>query len=199
MKKKLIILALGITIASTGCSLSNASRIAKDISEVADNIGAPTEAVKPTPSPTPEIKETKLALGKAGTVGDWKIKVTKISVKKKIENDSYRVYKPNKGEAFIVVNINVKNNGKEETAFLPRIGYQDKMISAKIVYKSEYEYMPTQLLSYDKDIVDKKVKPLATKKGIIVFEVPKKVAKNLKSVEFRIGLENDKLIYMAKG
>lgn len=200
MKKKLFILALGATVAFTGCSLAKTARIAQEIGEVAEEMNSQAESAKPTttPSPSPEVKETKLALGKTGTVSDWKITVKKISSKKKIENGTYRVYKPDKGDSFIVVNLSVKNNGKEEAAFLPRIGYQDKMISAKLIYKDEYEYMPTQLLSYDKDIVEKKVKPLATKKGIIVFEVPNKVAKNLKSLELKIGLENDKLIYKAK-
>ena len=197
MKKKLFILAIGIIIASTGCSLANTARIDKDIGDAVQD-AENAETASPAPSTEPEIKETKLALGKAGTVGDWKIKVTKISVKKKIENDTYRVYKPDKGESFIVVNLSVKNNGKEETTFLPRIGYKDQMISAKLIYKDEYEYMPIQLLSYDKDIVEKKVKPLATKKGIIVFEVPNKVAKKIKSIQFKIGLQNEKLIYKAK-
>lgn len=180
----------------TGCA---GSKIANTVDKISDSISSeqkPTAA--PTPVSTPGPKETKVALGKKGTAGDWKIGVKSVSVKTKINNGKYRQYKPGKGKSFVVISLSAKNNGEKMTEFLPRIGMVDKAVTATLIYQDKYEYSPTELLSYDKDLTTKKIQPLATESGIIAFEVPKKVAKQKKKMKLKIGLKKDYLIYDLK-
>ena len=84
------------------------------------------------------------------------------------------------------------------TEFLPRIGFVDKSVTATLLYQDKYEYSPTELLSYDKDMTTKKIQPLASESGIVAFEVPKKVAKQMKKMKLKIGLKKDYLLYDLK-
>lgn len=196
MKKKVLLLFTCTALLMTGCA---GSKIADTVDKLSDSISSeqkPTAA--PTPVSTPGPKETKVALGKKGTAGDWKIGVKSVSVKTKINNGKYRQYKPGKGKSFVVVSLSAKNNGKKMTEFLPRVGLVDKAVTATLIYQDKYEYSPTELLSYDKDLTTKKIQPLATESGIIAFEVPKKVAKQKKKMKLKIGLKKDYLIYDLK-
>lgn len=193
MKKKLLLLTLCTTLLFTGCAGGN---LAKTVKKVTDSVA--TQTPEPTPEPTPAPKVKKLALGKKGTVGDWKICVKKAVVKTQIKNGSYYYFKPSKGNKFVHLTMSVKNNGKKEAEFLPRIGYENEMITATLCYKDDYEYKPTELLSYDKDLTTKKIKPLASESGILVFEVPKKVAREKKKMVVKIGTTMDYLEYTLK-
>lgn len=196
MKKKVLLLFTCTTLLMAGCA---GSKIANTVDKISDSISSeqkPTAA--PTPVSTPGPKETKVALGKKGTAGDWKIGVKSVSVKTKINNGKYRQYKPGKGKSFVVISLSAKNNGEKMTEFLPRIGMVDKAVTATLIYQDKYEYSPTELLSYDKDLTTKKIQPLATESGIIAFEVPKKVAKQKKKMKLKIGLKKDYLIYDLK-
>lgn len=195
MKKKLLLFTICTALLFTGCA---AGKLAKTVQDVTDSATTPKETPEPTPVPTPAPKVKKLALGKKGTVGDWKICVKKADVKTQIKNGSYRYFEPGKGSKFVQLTMTVKNNGKKEAEFLPRVGYEDKMITATLCYKEDYEYKPTELLSYDKDLTTQKIKPLAAKNGIIVFEVPKKVAKEKKKLSVKIGTTMDYLVYQLK-
>lgn len=198
MKKTLLLLGICFCLVLTGCSAKNISKTVKSVTENipsnSNDDATPTPAVSATPAP----KETTLKLGKKGTAGDWKICVKKAEKKAKIKNGAYRVFKPEKGDQFICLTITARNNGEKKETFLPRIGYKDKMLTATLYYKDKYEYQPLELLGYDKDLVGDTINPLTSKSGIIVFEVPKKVAKAKKSLTLKIGTESDYLIYSLK-
>ena len=196
MKKKALLLFTCAALLMTGCS---GSKLADAVNEISDSVSKEqTTTPAPTPVSTPEPKETKVALGKKGTVGDWKIKVKKASVKTKITNGKYRQYNPGKGKSFVVISLSAENKGEKMTEFLPRVGYANKMVTATLLYQDKYEYSPTELLSYDKDMTTKKIQPLSTESGIIAFEVPKKVAKQMKKIKLKIGMKTDYLIYDLK-
>lgn len=192
MKKRLFLFTICTALLFSGCA---AGKLAETVKGVTDSA---TETPEPTPVATPAPKVKKLALGKKGTVGDWKVCVKKAAVKKKIQNGSYRYFKPGKGNQFVQLTMSVKNNGKKEAEFLPSVGYENKTVTATLCYKKDYEYKPTRLFSYDKDLTTKKIEPLASKSGIIVFEVPKKVAKAKKKLTVRIGTTMDYLEYQLK-
>ena len=196
MKKKALLLFTCTALLMTGCAGSNIADTVNNISDSISKEQTPTAA--PTPVATPGPKETKVALGKKGTVGDWKIGVKKASVKTKITNGKYRQYTPGKGKSFVVISLSAQNNGEKAATFLPRIGYADKSVTATLLYQDKYEYSLTELLSYDKDLTAKKIQPLSTESGIVAFEVPKKVAKQKKKLKLRIGLKKDYLVYDLK-
>ncbi len=194
MKKKLVVLTTCFTLLLTACSSSPAQQIADTVKESAKS-SLPTDAPEPTATPEPEAPT--LALGKKATVNDWKITVKKAEKKTKIKNGEYRVFEAKKDNAYVVITATARNNGKKEDTFLPRVGYEDKAVTATLYYK-DYEYNPSDLLGYDKDLVAEKIKPLTSKSGIIVFEVPKKVANAKKDVTLKIGTKSNHVIYTLK-
>lgn len=201
MRKKLIVLGMCTALLLSGCGVSS--------DDVADTIqngvesamggtdsDAGSEATEaPQESEAPE--EQVLALGQKAKVGDWKFKVTKAQTKKQVKNGKYYVFRPGKGQQFIIISLAATNKGKKEGKFLPRMGYSNTMISAKLYYE-DYEYKATDLMSYDKDLLDKSIKPLTTEKGIVAFEVPKKVAKKKGKITLRIGTDNESVTYQLK-
>ena len=194
MKKKFLLLGTCLTLLLTGCS-SPAKNIAETVKNVTSNA---TPTPEPTPTGTPAPKETKLKLGKKGSIGDWEIRAKKAEVKTKIKNGKYRVFEPNKGEKFVCITATARNKGKEKSSFLPRVGYKDKMLTATLYYKGKYESQPLELISYDNDLVGAQINPLTNKTGIIAFSVPKKVAKAKNKLILRIGTSKEYIAYSLK-
>ncbi len=197
MKKKLLAItlctALSVSVLS-GCSTASLQRTA----ELADKLISSEAPEAATPSPTPEVQEKTLALKKSGKVGDWKFKVTKTAAKKKIKTSAYFEAKADKGNLLVVVSASVTNQGKKKETFLPMVGMENTMMTAKLVYKDGYEYQPSSITGFNKDLTNKSIAPLTKKSGVIVFNVPKKVAKDLKSCMIRIGTKGEAVCYTAK-
>ncbi len=205
MKKKFVLMATCMSMLCTSCSSPVDKPSDKITSTISSNVQNETAAPEPTASTAEENekdskKEKKpkpLSLGKKASIGDWKFTVKKAEVKSKISNGKYYYFEPAKGNKYVCITASTKNTGKKEATFLPRIGYSNQINVAKL-YFGEYEYTPTSLLSCDKDLLDKKIKPLASKKGIIVFEVPKKVAKKVKKLKLTIGTDSKVATYSLK-
>lgn len=195
MKKKAIVLLLTCgTFLITGCSSSALTDAVNDaVQQAVDQSPEAAETAAPTNTPGP--KKTQLSLNKKGSVGNWKICVKKASIKKKIKDGAYHYYDPGKGKSFVLLSLSVRNTGKKSESFLPRFGYENKMLKATLYYKNEYEYAPTELLSYDKDLFGTIIQPLTTEKGVLAFEVPKKVAKAKKNLTLKVGTKSESLIY----
>ena len=133
------------------------------------------------------------------TYGRNEVKVTakSVGIQSKIRNGKFYVFKPEKGSKFVYVKITVRNNGKKQDTFLPRIGMSDTANMARLYYK-DYEYKPTDLLSYKQDLLDTKIDPLKSKTGIIVFELPKKIANKTNKMTLKIGTDNETIVYSLK-
>ena len=196
MKKRMITLAVCTAVLLCGCSSTD--KLTDAVKQAAEQAAQNTATKAPEVTATPGPKETSLAAGKKGTIGDWEFCVKKAETKKNIKTSDYLGYKPGKGNTFVVVTISVRNNGKEAATPFPRMGLENKMIQSILYYDGDYEYKPTQLLSYDKDLMNKKVQPLTTQKGAITYEVPKKVAKSMDKLTIKIGTTKECLIYSLK-
>ena len=98
----------------------------------------------------------------------------------------------------MVISLSARNNSDKSEQFIPRLGYENKMISAVLINQDKKEYAPTQLIGYSKDLVTATVKSKTTKNGIITFEIPKKEAKKLKKIKLKIGTKMDYLVYDLK-
>lgn len=204
MKKRTITLFAVATCTAamllSGCSLSTARRAAKLIDTVSDQVSENSATKAPiataTPEPTPQT--TQLKLGEKAQVGDWVFKAKKVSTKKSIKVSDYTGYKPADGNIFVCLTMSAENKGKEEDTFLPRMGYENQMITATLLYQDQYEYKPSDLTSYKKCLTSQKIKPLNKKSGLVVFEVPKKVAKDLKQATVKIGTANENVVYPLK-
>ncbi len=199
MKKKLLAITLCTTLslgALTGCGGSAVKKLADTAKEISEQSDSTSATNGPTATPAP--KETALAMKKTGEVGDWKFTVKKLASKKTIKTSKYMEAKASDGNLLVLATISVTNNGKKEASFLPRVGREDTMITAKLIYKDNFEYQPSTITGYDKDLAAKSVKPLTKKNGIIAFDVPKKVAKDLKSCKIRIGTKGEAVVFSAK-
>ena len=137
----------------------------------------------------------ELSLKDEGKVGDWEICVKKVAVKNKINNGKYRYFKAEKGQTYVVLTVTVKNAGKEKEKFLPYVGIKGRMIQALITSADNQEYKPTQLLGYNKDLVDKSMNTSEKKTGTIAFQIPKKAAKDKKNLKLSFEKGEEKLLY----
>lgn len=199
MRKRLLAAALCSLLSMSllaGCATSSVKKLADTAKDIAENSSATATPNGPTPTPAP--KETAIALKKTGKIGDWSFKVTKATAKAKIKTSKYMEAKASKGNLLVLVSASATNNGKEKAAFLPRIGRENEMITAKLIYKDGYEYQPSMVTGYDKNLAGEQIAPLSKKSGVIAFDVPKKVAKDLKSCKIRIGTKNEAMVYPAK-
>ena len=207
MRKKLLLCLVCSSLIFTACSTNDVKDAVKKagnaVHKIASGGAASIETANinpdiPTPTATLAPKEQVLSTGKKGTVGNWKITIKKAEIKKKIQNGEYRYFKPSNGKRFITISLSVRNTGKKNEEFLPRFGYEDKMIQATLITKKKEEYKPTELLSYNKDLVTRTIQSRSTEKGIITFEVPKKVANQKKKLKLKIGTSKDYIIYPLK-
>lgn len=207
MKKLIVLFTTCTALVFTGCGLGSSTDSTTTTSTTSSNIlsnsssdSTASQTTQSTTAPaesSPEPEETTQALGKKATIGDWKINAKSVSVKKQIPNGKYQYFKPSKGNSFVVVSMSVSNQGTEEAEFLPRVGYKDTMSTAALYYEDE-EFQATELFAYDKDIATLKVKPSATKKGILVFDVPKKAAKKLKNLKLKFSAQGQDAVYELK-
>ncbi len=198
MKKRTItLLAISCTTALllSGCNASTARHAANLIDAVSDKASDNTATETPTATPEPTPKTTQLKLGDKAQVGDWTFKVKKVSTKKLFKISDYTGYKPAKGNTFVYLSMSVENKGSEEQKFLPMVGLENEMVTAILYYQNQYEYKPSDLSSYDKCLTNESIKPLNKKSGIVVYEVPKKVAKDLKQATVKIGTVNENVVY----
>lgn len=197
MRKKAYLLILFTALVLTaGCS-------SEQLTQTLSNTDKPTpasadSAATPVPTEPPATEAPVLSLGKKSTVGDWEVNVKSVSVKKKIQNGKYTYFKPGKGNTFLIVSMSSKNNGKKAAQFLPRFGTKDKTTVATLYYQTEYEYNPTELMGYDKDLATKSIQPLTKENGIVVFEIPKKTAKSKKELTLNFSVGEESVTYSLK-
>lgn len=193
MKKKILIGGICFCLFLTGCS--STKDIAKTVKKATNNIK--NDSILATDA-TPAPKQTKLALKKKGTVGSWQIVVKKAEKRATIKKGTFRLFKPEKGNQFICVTATIRNTSRKKATFLPLAGYKNKTLTATLYYKNKYEYQPSNLFSYSTGLINSSIKPLASKNGILVFEVPKKVAKDKKNLTLKISTNKKALVYSLK-
>lgn len=202
MKKTALLLTTCCALVLAGCSATELSQNSTQTttqpseSQTSQDDSAAASAAPDESTAAPE--ETTIALGDKMTLADWTITAKKASVEKKIKNGKYQYFQPKKGNSFIVVSLSVRNEGKQAEDFLPRVGYEDKMTSVTLFYKDGYEYKPTELIAYDKDLTTRKVQPLSTEKGVVAFEVPKEAAKAKKDLKLTFKSKGQTASYSLK-
>lgn len=135
---------------------------AAETTTVAETTPAETEASEATP------------MGQEATLDDWNITVNNMQILDVIPNGVMQ-FEPDSGNKFLVITLNAANNGKEADRFLPSFGMSDDT-SAKVIYGDGYEFSQTNLLGYDKSMIDSTINPLSSKEGDIVFEIPESVS-----------------------
>ncbi|GIP05994.1 DUF4352 domain-containing protein [Paenibacillus lautus] len=151
------------------------------------SVDAAGETVKEEPSkeaatePTKEEpKEVSNKPGEKFTLGDWEVVLDSFEFDQKVSADMFSS-SADEGNKFLILNYTVTNNGKEAKDFTSIIGG----VSMKAIFKEEYEYNYTVTM-IDGDLGTGSIKPLATKSGFVVIEVPDSVADSKESLVVKL-------------
>ena len=189
MKKKFVALTLCCCILLTGCSGATVSRLIRIFSKAADVAEEASETsteIEESLS-TPEPKESKVTFKKKAKIDFWEVTILKAEIKESQKTSSRVLYKPREGNKFIAVKIKVENTSQTDATFLPTSGMQNTMVTAKLLDINDAETLPTQLISYDKDLIGKSIKAGETRKGFAFYEVSKENANKMATMTLKLG------------
>lgn len=158
--------------ASTSTGAQNANAAVKDQGTEANANNEQTgEAAAEEPAKEPEApKEVAYKVGDKFNLGDWEVVLDSFEFNQKVSDD-YFSSSADEGNKFLVLNYTVTNQGTEADDFTSMIGGVDM----KAVFQDKYEYKYT-ITMIDKDLSKESIKPLSSKTGFVVMEVPDTVA-----------------------
>ena len=186
-KKLLVVTVLSVmAIGGTACSSNTSTE------PVVKNDTATGTTTTETPETTTEAAAS-LALGEAGTIGNWQVVVTGSETAKRVDEDMM-YFEASEGNQYIMIDVTVENTGKQAASFLSMVTL-DGDPYAKLIYGDGYEYKPTGLMGSDKELQDTPVNPLEKKDGRITFEVPDTVAESDEPLTLTITNGTDTLGY----
>ncbi|KOR87537.1 DUF4352 domain-containing protein [Paenibacillus solani] len=174
--------------ASTSTGTQNANAAVKDQGTEANaNKEQTGEAVAEEPAKEPEApKEVAYKTGDKFKLGDWEVVLDSFEFNKKI-SDEYFSSSADEGNKFLILNYTVTNEGTEADNFTSMIGGVDM----KAVFQDKYEYKYT-ITMIDKDLSNESIKPLSSKTGFVVMEVPDTVATSEDSLILKLEDDKDK-------
>lgn len=185
----LLALLLLVLSACGGSQTNNAAKSSNNnqASTVDSKETKATETPKETETPpTEEPKEASFKPGEKFKLGTWEITLESFEFNQKVSSDMFSS-SADEGNKFIVLNYNVTNNGKEANDFTAMING----IRMKAIFKGEYEYDYTVTM-IDGDLSQNSIKPLASKKGFVVIEVPDSVASSNESLVIKLEDDGEK-------
>lgn len=170
MKKALITTSiLSVMILSTACG-GNTAQNTQNTSE-----STTTQSTEAPEITTETIDTNEIGLNETGNLSTWAITVEKISFEDKISDNEFTAFTPDsEGNKFLAITLKVENIGKEADQFLPSFSLSND-VNAKVLFGDGYEFSMTNLLGYEKNLVDSTINPLSSQSGEIFFEVPEKV------------------------
>ncbi|MBA9083839.1 hypothetical protein FHR92_000282 [Fontibacillus solani] len=160
--------------ASTSTGTQNANTSVKDQGP-AENVNNEQTGDAVTTEPTKEPEEPKEVVNKVGdkfNLGDWEVVLNSFEFNQKV-SDEYFSSSADEGNKFLILNYTVTNQGTEADNFTSMIGG----VEMKALFQDKYEYTYT-ITMIDKDLSKESIKPLSSKTGFVVMEVPDTVAKS---------------------
>lgn len=176
----------GAASTSTGTQNANTAIKNQGTAENANNKQT-GEAVAAEPAEEPEApKEVAYKAGDKFKLGDWEVVLDSFEFNQKVSDD-YFSSSADEGNKFLILNYTVTNEGTEADNFTSMIGGVDM----KAVFQDKYEYKYT-ITMIDKDLSKESIKPLSSKTGFVVMEVPDTVATSEDSLILKLEENKDK-------
>lgn len=172
--------------ASTGTQDPNTS--VKDQGP-AENVNNEQTGDAATAEPTKEPEEPKEVVYKVGdkfNLGNWEVVLDSFEFNQKV-SDKYLSSSADEGNKFLILNYTVTNEGTEADKFTSMIGG----VEMKATFKDKYEYKYS-ITMIDKDLSKESVKPLSSKTGFVVMEVPDTVAESEDGLILKLAKDKDK-------
>ncbi|MCM3041441.1 DUF4352 domain-containing protein [Paenibacillus motobuensis] len=182
----LLVTACGGT-ASTSTGTQNANTSVKDQGP-AENANNEQSGDVDTAEETKEPEEPKEVVYKVGdkfNLGNWEVVLDSFEFNQKV-SDTYFSSSADEGNKFLVLNYTVTNEGTEADNFTSMIGG----VEMKAIFKDKYEYKYT-ITMIDQDLSKESVKPLSSKTGFVVMEVPDEVAKSEDALILKLAKDKD--------
>ncbi|MCR8659556.1 DUF4352 domain-containing protein [Paenibacillus endoradicis] len=187
MKKTyLMIITLVALIIISGCAATKQNNSSTNATSTPTPDASGETAPTPEPTEEPNESEASYAQGDKITLGEWDITLDSFEFNEKVSDDVF-TSSAEEGNKFIVLNYTVLNNGKESSKFTGMLG----SIKMNALYKDEYEYGSTTTM-IDGDLSKSTVKPLSSKTGFVVIEVPDLVADSEDSLVLSIDNNGEK-------
>ncbi|MGZ7444975.1 DUF4352 domain-containing protein [Paenibacillus sp. TH7-28] len=174
--------------APTSTGTQNANTSAKD-QGTAENVNNEQKGDADTSEPAKEPEEPKEVVYKVGdkfNLGNWEVVLDSFEFNQKV-SDEYFSSSADEGNKFLILNYTVSNEGTEADNFTSMIGG----VEMKAIFKDKYEYTYT-ITMIDKDLSNESIKPLSSKSGFVVMEVPDEVAKSEDGLILNLAKDKDK-------
>lgn len=124
----------------------------------------------PTVTNTPAEESKPVFSSVSGTVGNWEITVNDFTFENSVSVGLFTEYRSSENAKFCVVNVTVKNIGKESDTFLPYVTFGNDS-NAQISWNG-YTYTRSELFFSKDTLSSEQLNPLVTATGDIVFDVP---------------------------
>lgn len=171
--------------ASTSTGAQNANTSVKD--QGSANNEQTGDAVAEEPAKEPEApKDVAYKAGDKFTLGNWEVVLDSFEFNQKV-SDEYFSSSADEGNKFLVLNYTVTNQGTEADNFTSLIGG----VEMKALFQDKYEYTYTVTM-IDKDLSNENIKPLSSKTGFVVMEVPDTVATSEDALILKLAKDKDK-------
>lgn len=172
--------------ASTSSGTQNANTSVKD-QGTAENVNNEQKGEADTAEPAKEPeKEVAYKVGDKFKLGNWEVVLNSFEFNQKV-SDEYFSSSADEGNKFLILNYTVSNEGTEADNFTSMIGG----VEMKAIFKDKYEYKYT-ITMIDKDLSNESIKPLSSKTGFVVMEVPDEVAKSKDGLILKLAKDKDK-------
>ncbi|GJM70621.1 hypothetical protein HMSSN036_28370 [Paenibacillus macerans] len=172
--------------ASTSSGTQNANTSVKD-QGTAENVNNEQKGEADTAEPAKEPeKEVAYKVGDKFKLGNWEVVLDSFEFNQKV-SDEYFSSSADEGNKFLILNYTVSNEGTEADNFTSMIGG----VEMKAIFKDKYEYKYT-ITMIDKDLSNESIKPLSSKTGFVVMEVPDEVAKSKDGLILKLAKDKDK-------
>lgn len=196
MKKSRMAMLIFASAAVLSACGGSATQEAEATTQAVETTGSATEASTEAETTAAETTASEIPMGQTATIDCWDITVSQMQILDAVSN-GYGQFEPGEGNKYLLISLSAANNGKESASFLPSFSMTDD-IRAKLIYGDGYEFDQTNLIGYDRSMLDCVINPLSSAEGDIAFEIPNTVAESTDKMILEFSCGNDKLDFVIR-
>ena len=196
MKKSRMAMLIFASAAVLSACGGSATQEAEATTQAVETTESATEASTEAETTAAETTASEIPMGQTATIDCWDITVSQMQILDAVSN-GYGQFEPGEGNKYLLISLSAANNGKESASFLPSFSMSDD-ITAKLIYGDGYEFDQTNLIGYDRSMLDCVINPLSSAEGDIAFEIPNTVAESTDKMILEFSCGNDKLDFVLR-
>lgn len=196
MKKSRMAMLIFASAAVLSACGGSATQEAEATTQAVETTESATEASTEAETTAAETTASEIPMGQTATIDCWDITVSQMQILDAVSN-GYGQFEPGEGNKYLLISLSAANNGKESASFLPSFSMTDD-IRAKLIYGDGYEFDQTNLLGYDRSLLDSVVNPLSSVEGDMAFEIPNTVAESTDKIILEFACGNEQLDFVLR-